>query len=97
MKFTGLDRLVHLWTLIQRHGGVRAAYAHFYRTDDIKDGVLIGEDKYGNKYFQNDRYFYGRNRWVSIDMLHASRALVGVETYCCKNRGTEPGGWVQLS
>lgn len=32
--------------------------------DDIKPGKLVGEDKYGNKYFENPYYFYGRNRWV---------------------------------
>lgn len=32
--------------------------------DDVKDGKLVGTDKYGNKYYQNPRYFYGRNRWV---------------------------------
>ena len=31
-----------------------------FRCDDaLKEGRLIGEDKYGNKYYQNDRYFYG--------------------------------------
>lgn len=35
-----------------------------YRYDDIKPGTLVGEDKYGNKYFENGYYFYGRNRWV---------------------------------
>lgn len=30
----------------------------------MKDGQLVGVDKYGNKYFENPRYFYGRNRWV---------------------------------
>ncbi|GLG94355.1 NADH dehydrogenase [ubiquinone] 1 alpha subcomplex subunit 12 [Gryllus bimaculatus] len=34
------------------------------RMDDAKVGTLIGEDKYGNKYFENKMYFYGRNRWV---------------------------------
>ena len=31
----------------------------FYRQDDVKWGELVGEDKYGNKYFQNNTYFYG--------------------------------------
>lgn len=35
-----------------------------HRYDDIKPGTLVGEDKYGNKYFENGYYFYGRNRWV---------------------------------
>jgi NADH:ubiquinone oxidoreductase subunit len=27
-------------------------------------GCLMGTDKYGNKYYENKRFFYGRNRWV---------------------------------
>lgn len=33
------------------------------RMDDLKSGNLIGEDKYGNKYYENNHFFYGRNRW----------------------------------
>ena len=35
-----------------------------YRTDALKNGTLVGEDKYGNKYYENNRYFVGRNRWI---------------------------------
>ena len=31
---------------------------------------MIGEDKYGNKYYQNDEYFYGRNRWIIYNPKH---------------------------
>ena len=31
-----------------------------FRNDDIKKGVCVGEDKYGNKYFQNNFYFMGK-------------------------------------
>lgn len=34
------------------------------RHDDLKIGTLVGTDKYGNKYYENNYYFYGRNRWV---------------------------------
>lgn len=34
------------------------------RMDDLKEGRLVGVDKYGNKYFENPYFFYGRNRWV---------------------------------
>ena len=27
--------------------------------DELKFGTLVGEDKYGNKYFENNYYFYG--------------------------------------
>jgi len=66
LKYIGLDRLGTLGRLIKQHGGIRGAYMAFYRTDDLKEGQLIGEDKYGNKYYQNNKYFYGRNRWVSL-------------------------------
>lgn len=35
--------------------------------DALKWGKLVGVDKFGNKYYQNDFYFYGRNRWVEYD------------------------------
>lgn len=32
----------------------------FYcRTDDLKIGNLVGTDKFGNKYYENNTYFYG--------------------------------------
>ncbi|KAK9695837.1 NADH ubiquinone oxidoreductase subunit NDUFA12 [Popillia japonica] len=49
---------------MKQHGGIRAGLYKLYRMDDLKPGVQVGEDKYGNKYFENNRYFYGRNRWV---------------------------------
>ena len=35
--------------------------------DTFKQGTLVGIDKYGNKYYQNDRYFVPRNRWVEYN------------------------------
>ena len=32
--------------------------------DDLKMGRLVGVDKYGNKYYENNEYFHPRNRWV---------------------------------
>lgn len=36
----------------------------FSRMDEMKAGRLVGQDKYGNKYFEDRSQFYGRNRWV---------------------------------
>jgi len=33
----------------------------FYRHDELKMGTLVGTDKYGNKYFENNEYFYGEH------------------------------------
>ena len=29
-----------------------------------RDGVFVGEDEFGNKYFENTAYQSGRHRWV---------------------------------
>ncbi|NXI27537.1 NDUAC dehydrogenase, partial [Zosterops hypoxanthus] len=34
------------------------------RVNDLKTGNLIGIDKYGNKYYEDKRNFFGRHRWV---------------------------------
>ena len=31
----------------------------FCRTEEIKFGDMVGEDKFGNKYYQNKYYFIG--------------------------------------
>ncbi|XP_043286322.1 probable NADH dehydrogenase [ubiquinone] 1 alpha subcomplex subunit 12 [Venturia canescens] len=63
-KYLGLDKLQNLMKIIRQNGGLRGCLKTLYRTDDLKFGTLIGEDKYGNKYYENNYYFYGRNRWV---------------------------------
>lgn len=32
--------------------------------DVTRVGTLVGEDKFGNKYFEDNSYFVPRNRWV---------------------------------
>ncbi|XP_065911727.1 NADH dehydrogenase [ubiquinone] 1 alpha subcomplex subunit 12-like isoform X2 [Dysidea avara] len=34
------------------------------RMRDLRIGELVGTDSVGNKYYQNNNYFFGRNRWV---------------------------------
>ncbi|XP_017785144.1 PREDICTED: probable NADH dehydrogenase [ubiquinone] 1 alpha subcomplex subunit 12 [Nicrophorus vespilloides] len=63
-KFLGLDKLGLLIKTIQHYGGIRASLYKLYRMDEVKIGKLVGTDKYGNKYFENPRFFYSRNRWV---------------------------------
>uniref|UniRef100_UPI001EAEEE19 NADH dehydrogenase [ubiquinone] 1 alpha subcomplex subunit 12-like n=1 Tax=Oncorhynchus gorbuscha TaxID=8017 RepID=UPI001EAEEE19 len=46
------------------HGGVKGLFVQLFRANDVKTGALIGVDKYGNKYFEDTRYFFGRHRWV---------------------------------
>ncbi|CAH1642899.1 unnamed protein product [Spodoptera littoralis] len=66
-KILALDKVTNFFNAIRQNGGIRASLYKLYRQDELKDGKLIGEDKYGNKYYENPRYFYGRNRWVEYN------------------------------
>ncbi|VDM94903.1 unnamed protein product [Thelazia callipaeda] len=35
-----------------------------FRMDETRIGKLVGEDKFGNKYYEDNSYFIPRNRWV---------------------------------
>ncbi|XP_076357417.1 NADH dehydrogenase (ubiquinone) B17.2 subunit [Tachypleus tridentatus] len=63
-KLIGLDKIKRCFDIIRQNGGILGSFLKLYRTDDLKQGTLVGVDKYGNKYFENNMYFYGRNRWV---------------------------------
>ncbi|XP_011789393.1 NADH dehydrogenase [ubiquinone] 1 alpha subcomplex subunit 12 isoform X2 [Piliocolobus tephrosceles] len=41
------------------HGGLRGYLRVFFRTNDGKVGTLVGEDKYGNKYYEDNKQFFG--------------------------------------
>ncbi|KAK4302320.1 hypothetical protein Pmani_023271 [Petrolisthes manimaculis] len=62
--YFGLDKFVKLFRILRNHGGIRASLYQLYRVDDLKDGVLVGEDVHGNKYYENPNLTLGRNRWV---------------------------------
>lgn len=38
---------------------------NFYRHDELKIGTLVGTDEMGNRYYENNTYFYGN--YLSID------------------------------
>ncbi|KAK0167172.1 hypothetical protein PV327_004604 [Microctonus hyperodae] len=59
-----IDIFGRLGQIYRQHGGLINVIKTSYRTDDLKLGTHVGTDKYGNRYFQNNFYFYGRNRWV---------------------------------
>ncbi|CAL7945786.1 unnamed protein product [Xylocopa violacea] len=63
-KKLGLDKFVNLWRLVQENGGIINSIRSLYRIDALKSGTLVGEDKYGNKYYENNSYFFSSNRWV---------------------------------
>ncbi|XP_018334773.1 probable NADH dehydrogenase [ubiquinone] 1 alpha subcomplex subunit 12 [Agrilus planipennis] len=63
-KFLGLDKLAKLVQIVKDNGGVKASLYKLYRFDDLRTGKLVGVDKYGNKYYENPTFFFGRSRWV---------------------------------
>lgn len=36
------------------------SHSKCFRVDILKSGTLVGEDKFGNKYYENNSYFYGK-------------------------------------
>ncbi|XP_006616142.1 probable NADH dehydrogenase [ubiquinone] 1 alpha subcomplex subunit 12 [Apis dorsata] len=63
-KQLGVDKIYNLWNIIKANGGILNSVYTLFRMDTLKAGTLMGEDKYGNKYYENNSLFYGRNRWV---------------------------------
>uniref|UniRef100_A0A2K5EZJ1 NADH dehydrogenase [ubiquinone] 1 alpha subcomplex subunit 12 n=1 Tax=Aotus nancymaae TaxID=37293 RepID=A0A2K5EZJ1_AOTNA len=41
------------------HGGLRGYLRMLFRANDVKIGTLVGEDKYGNKYYEDNKQFFG--------------------------------------
>lgn len=64
IEYFGLDKIKKFFDIIKMNGGYRSSLYKMYRFDDLKDGKVVGCDKYGNKYLENPRFFYGRNRWI---------------------------------
>ncbi|XP_054163162.1 probable NADH dehydrogenase [ubiquinone] 1 alpha subcomplex subunit 12 [Oppia nitens] len=63
-QWLGLEKLQRLIQIVRQNGGIFGSVYKLYRMDDLKMGTLVGTDKFGNKYYENNEYFHGRNRWV---------------------------------
>ncbi|KAG8439586.1 hypothetical protein GDO86_005685 [Hymenochirus boettgeri] len=73
---------------IRSHGGLRGSFWQILRVSDLKTGALIGVDKYGNKYFEDKRYFFGRHRWVEY-----TKEMNGKATYWEVDGSMVPPEW----
>ncbi|BFZ10736.1 hypothetical protein BsWGS_13775 [Bradybaena similaris] len=60
--------VTNLWKAYKHNNGLIGSYLKLFRTDDLRWGTLIGEDKFGNKYFQNKYFFLGRSRWMEYSL-----------------------------
>jgi NADH:ubiquinone oxidoreductase subunit len=56
--------MAFIWRRVREVGGIRNAFYLLWRTRDVRAGTLVGEDKWGNTYYENNQYFFGRHRWV---------------------------------
>lgn len=65
---TGLDKLQNFVNIIKFNGGVWMSTKKLFYHDDLKIGTLVGEDDFGNKYYENPYYFVPRNRWVEFNL-----------------------------
>ena len=41
----------------------------YFRLGDIRPGTLVGVDKFGNKYYENKQYFFGKRQRVNSSMF----------------------------
>lgn len=64
LRYFGLDKLAVFYRTMKESGGIRASLYKIFITDNFRPGALIGTDEYGNKYYENPHYRFGRDRWV---------------------------------
>ncbi|VDO78898.1 unnamed protein product [Soboliphyme baturini] len=64
VKFFSIDKIFKAYAIVRHNGGVWRSLRMLYRIDTLKKGRLVGTDEFGNRYFENPGYFYGRDRWV---------------------------------
>lgn len=62
--FFGYDKLRRLNQIVKQNEGIRRSVWKLWRMETMKSGKLVGVDKYGNKYYENNYYFFGGSRWV---------------------------------
>jgi len=68
------------------------AMAYLYKFSDIKRGDLVGEDQFGNKYFENRSFPLGRDRWVEFKAKKYDASLVPPEWHAWLHRMTDKPG-----
>ncbi|XP_060084375.1 NADH dehydrogenase [ubiquinone] 1 alpha subcomplex subunit 12-like [Ylistrum balloti] len=79
-----VSKFNNLLRCIKNNGGIIRALETSFWTDDVKELHFVGEDKFGNKYYENDNYFLGRNR-----VVHYNVQVVGFD----KDPSQVPAEW----
>uniref|UniRef100_A0A8R1XUP9 NADH dehydrogenase [ubiquinone] 1 alpha subcomplex subunit 12 n=1 Tax=Onchocerca volvulus TaxID=6282 RepID=A0A8R1XUP9_ONCVO len=60
----GLRVLTKFFQIVKGCGGWIGFTKKRYLMDETRIGKFMGEDKFGNKYYEDNSYFMPRNRWV---------------------------------
>ncbi|VDN59423.1 unnamed protein product [Dracunculus medinensis] len=60
----GLDKIFRFMKIIKELGGIRATLKKRYLMDETRSGTFVGEDKFGNRYYEDKSYNVPRSRWV---------------------------------
>lgn len=66
-RYFGFDKFLGFYKTFRECGGLIGGLYRIYRTDNFRSGTLVGTDKYGNKYYENPHFLYGRDRWVDYN------------------------------
>eukprot|EP00211_Chloroparvula_japonica_P016583 CAMPEP_0119127686 /NCGR_PEP_ID=MMETSP1310-20130426/6136_1 /TAXON_ID=464262 /ORGANISM="Genus nov. species nov., Strain RCC2339" /LENGTH=188 /DNA_ID=CAMNT_0007117965 /DNA_START=106 /DNA_END=668 /DNA_ORIENTATION=+ len=80
-----LPQMVRLRQTIQaiREKGFKDAFRSFWYYSNIRYGTLVGVDAQGNKYYENEGYYVGRNRWIEYaDYKNYDASQVDASWFC---------------
>ncbi|CAH6790550.1 Ndufa12 [Phodopus roborovskii] len=63
-----VEFLRHRLYQVTSHGSLRDFLHIFFTANDLRLGTLVGDDKYGNKYYEDNKQFFGHHQWVIYTM-----------------------------
>ncbi|KAI5640885.1 NADH ubiquinone oxidoreductase subunit NDUFA12 domain-containing protein [Phthorimaea operculella] len=64
MPIFPFDKLANAIRMIRANGGLIKSHYKLWRYDSLKEGRFVGQDCWGNRYYENNYYMLCRNRWV---------------------------------
>ncbi|EHB17253.1 NADH dehydrogenase [ubiquinone] 1 alpha subcomplex subunit 12 [Heterocephalus glaber] len=70
------------------HGDLCVLLRIFFRANDVRISPLVGEDKYTNKYYEDNKQYFGHHRWVMY-----TTKMNGKNTFWDLDGSTVPPKW----
>ena len=89
LPYTVKGAMAFILRRIREVGGFRNASKILWRARDVRAGTLVGEDKFGNKYYENLEYFFGRDRFVFYARKDFDGSQVPAEWHCWLHHMTD--------